>query len=113
MSNSLPCLDITACRASLAAVLGTGAAVLAALALSTPAVAADPASSPMARAVQQVDTDDDQRISREEFLAAAEARFNRTDADSDGYIDSQEMREAGERRRELIRKLREQRAGQG
>lgn len=113
MSTPITALNITSHRGPLAIVLGAGATLLAALAVATPAAAAEPASSPMARAVQQVDADNDQRISREEFLAAAEMRFNRTDADSDGYIDAEEMRAAGERRRELIRKLREQRADQG
>lgn len=108
MSTPFSALNAAACRVPLAALLCASA-----IALAAPDAATDETSSPLATALQQVDADNDRRISRDEFLAAADARFDRTDADSDGYIDVGEMREAGERRRELIRKLREQQAGQG
>lgn len=50
------------------------------------------------RALQAADTDKDGQVSREEYLAFQEKRFDQMDANGDGYIDAEEaanMNKAG------------------
>jgi Ca2+-binding EF-hand superfamily protein len=47
------------------------------------------------RLVSRMDSDGDGSVSRDEFLAAAKARFAKTDKNGDGYIDASEV--AGQR----------------
>lgn len=63
--------------------------------------------------MQHADTDQDGKISQEEFKAAqekrAEAHFKRMDANSDGQIDKQEVQKAREMRHEKMKARMEKR----
>lgn len=49
------------------------------------------------RGFLRADTDEDGQVSRAEIMASAEARFDRADANGDGYLTKDEMPRRGER----------------
>lgn len=61
--------------------------------------AAPTAGGRMGAAVARMDADGDGRVSRAEFLAASQKRFERMDANGDGVLDASEMMPRGGRGR--------------
>lgn len=61
----------------------------------------------MGHMFDRTDTNQDGQIELSEFLAHAEARFQRMDIDSNGYVTAEESREAGKKMREKHREMRE------
>jgi hypothetical protein len=59
----------------------------------TPAAQAQDSPARMAPA----DADKDRKLSREEFLANAEKRFDKMDADGDGFLTTDERKQAKEK----------------
>jgi len=57
--------------------------------------------------LKRVDTNQDGKVDLNEFLANAEARFQKMDLDSDGYVTAEERREVGKKMREKHREMRE------
>jgi Ca2+-binding EF-hand superfamily protein len=70
----------------------TIAATVVALVGSAAAQASDSTGPRHARMMERVDTDKDGKISREEYLKAAEQRFAGLDANKDGYVTQDEFR---------------------
>ena len=60
-----------------------------------PAADAPPRGMMGARAMERLDTDGDGRISRAEFAAASQERFQRMDANGDGFLDAGERMPRG------------------
>jgi hypothetical protein len=58
--------------------------------------------------LRRADTNGDKAVTREEFDAAMEARFNRADKDGSGTISSEERKAA----REAMREQRSERGGE-
>lgn len=71
----------------------------AALALGTGTALARPGNGPMAR----LDTNHDGKVSRQEWLAAAQRRFDAMDTNHDGVLDRQELQQARSAMRERFR----------
>ena len=95
------------------------AALSVALAFSSPALASGTENGAPARAervpgkyLQKVDKDGDGAISKEEFLAHGEERFNKMDADKDGKVTREEMKAHHETMMEERRANRDSRKGQ-
>ncbi|MFQ3243824.1 MAG: Ca2+-binding EF-hand superfamily protein [Arenicella sp.] len=61
----------------------------------------------MGHMFDRTDTNQDGRLELSEFLAHAEARFQRMDIDSDGYVTPEESREAGKKMRQKHREMRQ------
>lgn len=57
--------------------------------------------------MQKMDTNEDSQVDLAEYLAHAEARFRRLDADGDGYITKDERRSAHQQMRKKVRERRE------
>ncbi len=60
----------------------------------------------MGHMFDRTDTNQDGRLELSEFLAHAEARFQKMDIDSDGYVTPEESREAGKKMRQKHREMR-------
>jgi Ca2+-binding EF-hand superfamily protein len=56
--------------------------------------------------MKKMDTDGDQKISQEEFAVFHNERFSRMDADSDGFVTTEEARTHHEKMREKWRQKR-------
>ncbi|HQN42211.1 MAG TPA: EF-hand domain-containing protein, partial [Pseudomonadales bacterium] len=56
---------------------------------------------------RQMDSDGDNRISKAEFTKSTEARFDKADANHDGYIDQSERDKMREKMHERMEKMRE------
>jgi len=56
--------------------------------------------------LEKIDSSGDEKIDLSEYLAHAEQRFNSTDANSDGFITSDEMRAWSKAKRAEIREAR-------
>ena len=54
-----------------------------------------------------MDSDGDNRISKAEFTKSTEARFDKADANHDGYIDQSERDKMREKMHERMEKMRE------
>lgn len=59
--------------------------------------------------LERVDTNDDGQIDLTEYLTHAEQRFNKIDANADGYITSEEQTEAHKNMRAEFKQRREER----
>lgn len=68
-----------------------------AAALALPASAQQKAKGALPKALVQVDLNRDGRISRAEYLSAAQRRFLGLDLNSDGFVDAREFAEARKR----------------
>jgi len=64
-------------------------------------------NSRMGHMFDRADTNQDGQIELSEFLAHAEARFQKMDIDSNGYVTPEESREAGKKMRKKHREMRE------
>ena len=62
---------------------------------------------------EKADADGNGEISREEWMASAEARFSRADADESGAVTKEEMKAAREKRREEWKKKKKREEEQG
>ncbi|MES2057050.1 MAG: EF-hand domain-containing protein [Pseudomonadota bacterium] len=71
------------------------AAALASTALAGVAIANPPGQTGRGAGMMRADTDNDGTVSRAEYMAQAEARFARMDANGDGQIAGDEMRRPG------------------
>ena len=57
-------------------------------------------AEPPGRGISQADTDNDGKVSRQEFLAQSEKRFDKMDTDSDGFLSKEEFSQAREKMKE-------------
>lgn len=58
---------------------------------------------------KQMDSDGDSRISKAEFMKSTEQRFDKMDANHDGYIDQSEREKAMDKMHEKMGKMKEHR----
>ncbi len=52
------------------------------------------------RGLSQMDTDNDGKVSRQEYLAQFEKRFDKIDTDGDGFLSQEEFNQAREKMKE-------------
>lgn len=58
---------------------------------------------------KQMDGDGDSRVSKAEFMKSAEQRFDKTDANHDGYIDQSEREKVMDKMHERMKQMKEHR----
>lgn len=58
---------------------------------------------------KQMDSDGDNRISKDEFIKSTEQRFDKMDANHDGYIDQSEREKVMDKMHETMEKMKEYR----
>lgn len=57
--------------------------------------------------MQKIDTDGDGKVSKSEFISAHEEKFSKIDANSDGFLEREEMKAAKQEMRAKMGQMRE------